>query len=106
MQEVAAIPRRVAGPCLLNVVHKGKTREIDLTEAERLGYKVAIVPALRLKVTIGACDATLAALRTEHRRPVMHPDKTVRDAFNRMGAEDRDSLRTHFRPAEPRRAAE
>ncbi len=106
MQEVAAIPRRVAGPCLLNVVRKGKTPEIDLNEAERLGYKLAIVPGLLLKATIGACDAALAALHAEHRHPVLQPDMTVREAFNRMGAEEWDLLRTRFRPEEPRRAAE
>ena len=31
---------------------------------------------------------------------------TVREAFNRMGAEDWETLRTRFRPAEARRAAE
>jgi 2-methylisocitrate lyase-like PEP mutase family enzyme len=106
MEEVAAIPRRVAGPCLLNVVRKGKTPEIDLNEAERMGYKLAIVPGLLLKAAIGACDAALAALKTQHRHPVLHPDMTVREAFNRMGAEDWDSLRTRFRADEPRRAAE
>src|SRR5277367_2857150 len=106
MEEVAAIPRRVTGPCLLNVVRRGKTPEIDLTEAERLGYKVAIVPGLLLKATIGACDAALAALKAEHRHPALHPDMTVRAAFNRMGAEEWDSLRTRFRPEQPRRAAE
>jgi 2-methylisocitrate lyase-like PEP mutase family enzyme len=106
MEEVATIPRRVAGPCLLNVVRKGKTPEIGLNEAERLGYKLAIVPALLLKASIGACDAALAALQAARRHPALHPDITVRDAFNRMGAEDWDSLRTRFRPAEPRRAAE
>jgi 2-methylisocitrate lyase-like PEP mutase family enzyme len=106
MEEVATIPRRVAGPCLLNVVRKGKTPEIDLNEAERLGYKLAIVPGLLLEATIGACDAALAALRAQHRHPVLHPDMTVREAFNRMGAEDWDSLRTRFRPTESRHAAE
>jgi 2-methylisocitrate lyase-like PEP mutase family enzyme len=106
MEEVAAIPRRVAGPCLLNVVRRGKTPEIDLTEAERLGYKVAIVPGLLLKATIGACDAALAALKAEHRHPVLQSDMTVREAFNRMGAEEWDSLRTRFRAAADRRAAE
>jgi 2-methylisocitrate lyase-like PEP mutase family enzyme len=106
MEEVATIPRRVAGPCLLNVVRKGKTPEIDLKEAERLGYKLAIVPGLLLKATIDACDAALAALRAQHRHPVLHPDMTVREAFNRMGAEEWDSLRTRFRPTESRRAAE
>jgi len=106
MQEVAEIPRRVAGPCLLNVVRKGKTPEIDLNEAERMGYKLAIVPGLLFKAAIGACDAALAALRAEHRHPVLQPDLTVREAFNRMGAEDWDTLRTRFRPEAPRRAAE
>src|ERR1700734_278809 len=76
IDEVAAIPRRVAGPCLLNVVRKGKTPEIDLIEAERMGYKLAIVPGLLFKAAIGACDAALAALREQHRHPVLHPDLT------------------------------
>ena len=54
MEEVAEFPRRVAGPCLLNVVRKGKTPEIDLHEAERMGYKLAIVPGLLLKAAMGA----------------------------------------------------
>src|SRR6059058_3836848 len=37
--EVAAVPRLVNGPCLLNVVRAGKTPELDLREAERMGYK-------------------------------------------------------------------
>jgi 2-methylisocitrate lyase-like PEP mutase family enzyme len=106
MDEVADIPRRVAGPCLLNVVRKGKTPEIDLNQAERMGYKLAIVPGLLFKAAIGACDAALAALKAQHRHPVLQPDMTVREAFNRMGAEDWDSLRTRFRPEEKRQAAE
>jgi 2-methylisocitrate lyase-like PEP mutase family enzyme len=97
MAEVAEIPRLVDGPCLLNVVRKGKTPEIDLNEAERLGYKVAIVPGLLFKAAMGACEAALAELKAKHRHPVLHPDLTVRDAFNRMGAEDWDLLRTRFR---------
>ncbi len=99
MDEAAAIPRRVAGPCLLNVVRNGKTPEIKLTEAERLGYKLAIVPGPLLKAVIGACDAALAALAAQHRHPVLQPDMTVRDAFNRMGAEEWDLWRTRFRQA-------
>src|SRR5258707_7944538 len=36
MEEIAAVPKRVKGPCLLNVVWGGKTPEIDLREAEAL----------------------------------------------------------------------
>ena len=35
MEELAAVPKRVAGPCLLNVVRGGKTPEIDLRQAQR-----------------------------------------------------------------------
>src|SRR5580700_369698 len=37
MEEIAAVPKRVRGPCLLNVVWGGKTPTIDLREAEKLG---------------------------------------------------------------------
>src|SRR5579872_721844 len=46
LEEVAAVPRLVNGPCLLNVVWRGKTPEISFGEAERMGYRVAIVPGL------------------------------------------------------------
>src|SRR5277367_4079521 len=59
MEEIASVPKRVKGPCLLNVVWGGKTPEIDLRDAETLGFKLAIVPGLLLKAAIGACDAAL-----------------------------------------------
>ncbi len=46
VDEVAAVPRLVKGPCLLNVVYGGKTPDVDLREAAAMGYKLAIVPAL------------------------------------------------------------
>src|SRR5487761_1927587 len=67
LEEVAAVPRLVRGPCLLNVVHRGKTPAIYLREAETLGYRLAIVPALLLVATIAAGDAALAALKATHR---------------------------------------
>jgi 2-methylisocitrate lyase-like PEP mutase family enzyme len=104
-EEVAAVPKLVHGPCLLNVVRGGKTPEIDLRRAEAMGYKLAIVPGLLLKAVIGACDEMLAALRTTHTHPVPPTDMTVQDGFNRVGAREWDALRTRFR-SEERRAAE
>jgi len=107
MEEVAAVPRLVRGPCLLNVVRGGKTPELDLREAEAAGYKLAIVPGLLLKAVIGACDAMLQALKATHRHPAPPVDMTVRDGFNRVGAREWDALRTRFRTEiEQRRAAE
>jgi 2-methylisocitrate lyase-like PEP mutase family enzyme len=106
MEELAAVPKRVAGPCLLNVVRGGKTPEIDLRQAQAMGYRLAIVPGLLLKAVIGACDEALKELKATHVHPVPRNDMTVRDAFNRVGADDWDALRTRFRDREQSRAAE
>jgi 2-methylisocitrate lyase-like PEP mutase family enzyme len=106
MDELAAVPKLVAGPCLLNVVRGGKTPEIDLKRAQQMGYRLAIVPGLLLKAVIGACDEVLAELKAHHIHPVPRSDMTVREAFNRVGAVEWDALRTRFRDAEERRAAE
>jgi 2-methylisocitrate lyase-like PEP mutase family enzyme len=106
MDELTAVPKRVAGPCLLNVVRGGKTPEIDLREAQRMGYRLAIVPGLLLKAVIGACDEMLAQLKATHMHPVPRSDMTVREAFNRVGAEEWDALRTRFRDVAAVRAAE
>jgi 2-methylisocitrate lyase-like PEP mutase family enzyme len=98
LEEIAAVPKLVQGPCLLNVVWGGKTPMLDLREAEAIGFKLAIVPALLLKASIGACDAALAALKATHTHPAPPGGMTVRDAFARVGARGWDVLRTRFRP--------
>ena len=106
IQEVAEVPKRVAGPCLLNVVRGGKTPEVDLRQAQQMGYRLAIVPGLLLKAVIGACDEVLAELKATHVHPAPRRDMTVRDAFNRVGADEWDALRTRFRQPAQQRAAE
>src|SRR5262249_2618250 len=59
LEEVAAVPREVKGPCLLNVVRGGKTPDLDLRDAETMGYKLAIVPGLLIKSVVGICDQML-----------------------------------------------
>jgi len=105
LAELAAVPKRVTGPCLLNVVRGGKTPEIGFADAQAMGYRLAIVPGLLLKVVIGACDDALAELKACGAHPVPKHDMTVREAFNRVGATEWDALRTRFRDNE-RRAAE
>ncbi|HYZ63350.1 MAG TPA: isocitrate lyase/PEP mutase family protein [Acetobacteraceae bacterium] len=99
LDEVAQVPRLVQGPCLLNVVRGGKTPEIRLEDAQVMGYRVAIVPGLLLKTVLGACDAALAELRRTGVHPVPQGDPTVRQAFNRFGADEWDAFRTRFREA-------
>jgi 2-methylisocitrate lyase-like PEP mutase family enzyme len=94
MAEIEAVPKRVKGPCLLNVVRGGKTPEIELETAERMGYAIAIVPGLLLGGIIQACDRLLGDLKEGKFPPVTgSPAKT----FARFGAAEWDERRTAFR---------
>jgi len=101
MEEVAAVPRLVKGPCLLNVVWRGKTPEVAFGEAERMGYRLAIVPGLLFKAVIGVCDAMLSELRSTDRHPVPMHSMTVRDAFRRVGSDEWDAVSDRFGVAKP-----
>ena len=105
IDEVAAVPRLVHGPCLLNVVYGGKTPDLDLREAEAMGYKLAIVPGMLIKCVVGICEEKLAELQTLHRHPTPPKEMTVREMFQRVGADEWDARRTQFRAAAPARVA-
>jgi carboxyvinyl-carboxyphosphonate phosphorylmutase len=97
LEEVAAVPRLVEGPCLLNVVRGGKTPDLDLREAETMGYKLAIVPGLLLQSVVGICDQALAALHETGRHPRPIAEITVRELFRRFGADEWNAVRERFR---------
>jgi 2-methylisocitrate lyase-like PEP mutase family enzyme len=97
LEEVAAVPRLVDGPCLFNAVWRGKTPDVAFDDVERMGYRLAIVPGMLLKAVIGVCDATLAELRRIGRHPVPASSMTVREAFARMGADEWDAVSERFR---------
>src|SRR5437763_168068 len=69
LEELAAVPKRVKGPGLLNVVWRGKTPEVACADAQAMGYRLAIVPGMLSKAVIGVCDTTLAELRRSGRHP-------------------------------------
>jgi 2-methylisocitrate lyase-like PEP mutase family enzyme len=101
LEEVAAVPRLVNGPCLLNVVWRGKTPEVGFSDAEQMGYRLAIVPGLLFKAVIGICDAALAELRRDDRHPTPMHSMTVREAFQRVGADEWDVISNRFGVAKP-----
>jgi 2-methylisocitrate lyase-like PEP mutase family enzyme len=97
LEEALAVPRLVKGPCLLNVVWRGKTPDVDFAAAQRAGYKLAIVPGLLFKAVIGVCDAMLAELKAKGRHPTLDTQMTVGDAFRRLGADEWDAVSQRFR---------
>jgi 2-methylisocitrate lyase-like PEP mutase family enzyme len=103
-EEVAAVPRLVKGPCLLNVVSGGKTPVLDLDQAQKLGFKLAILPGLLFQTAVPAFDAVLAEVKATHRHPDMKV--SIKEKFRRMGSDEWDALRTRFREADVKTAAE
>jgi len=101
MEEVMVVPRRVNGPCLLNVVWGGKTPDIAFDDAQRAGYKLAIVPGLLFKAVIGVCDGLLKELKSQRRHPRLDTAMTVREAFRRVGADEWDAVSERFRADAP-----
>jgi 2-methylisocitrate lyase-like PEP mutase family enzyme len=101
LEEVAAVPRLVNGPCLLNVVWRGKTPDVSFDDARKAGYKLAIVPGMLFKAVIGVCDSLLAQLRSQRRHPQIDGELTVRDAFRRVGADEWDAVSERFRADTP-----
>jgi 2-methylisocitrate lyase-like PEP mutase family enzyme len=97
MEELAAVPKRVEGPCLLNLVRLGKSPDIDLATAREIGYRLAIVPGLLFTCVVGACEAALAELKQTGRHPVPPKDLPLKDVFRRFGADEWDVVRNRYK---------
>ena len=97
LDETAAVPKLVKGPCMLNMVWKGKTPDLSMEEAAKLDYAFMILPGLLTRTVVGACDAALAELKAKGRHPVPQSNITPQQGFNLNGAAEWDRYRTQFR---------
>jgi 2-methylisocitrate lyase-like PEP mutase family enzyme len=105
LEEMAAVPKLVNGPCLLNIVRGGKTPDVDLRQVEDMGYRVAILPSLLLGAAVEAYDRALTGLLQSNAPPKSAGASLVGDRFRRFGGDEWDALRTRFREAEEQKAA-
>jgi len=96
LEEMAAVPQRVHGPCLLNIVPGGKTPVPKLPAAQALGYRLAILPGVLLREVIRAVDLGLRRLKDGEEPPLLPPGATVMDIFRRFGADEWDGLRRRY----------
>ncbi len=99
LDELAAVPELVRGPCLLNMVWGGKTPLVDIATAAAMGYRLVILSGILFKNVIGVCDQALRDLRETGRHPTPGAGLNVREVFERVGAQEWDARRTQFRPA-------
>jgi len=99
LDEVKAVPKLVNGPCLLNVVHRGKTPDVDLGDAQAMGYKLAILPTLLFRSVLGLCVDLLSELKETNKFPTPPGDLSPQDAFRLFGADEWDELRGKYTKA-------
>jgi 2-methylisocitrate lyase-like PEP mutase family enzyme len=97
LEETTAVPKLVKGPCMLNMVWRGKTPDLSMEEAAKLDYAFMILPGLLTRTIVGACDAALAELKIKGRHPVPQSNITPQQGFNLNGAAEWDRYRTEFR---------
>ena len=93
VEEMASVPRRVKGPCLLNMVAGGKTPIVSLKDAQDMGYRMTIMPGLLLRTAIATFDRVLHDVRESGTMKNVTPEFRIADGFRRFGADEWDALR-------------
>ncbi|RKF33360.1 oxaloacetate decarboxylase [Paraburkholderia fungorum] len=96
MDEVATIPQRVAGPCLLNMVPAGRTPLVTTQEAQEMGFRMVLYPGIMLVAQITAGAEALRTLRDTKKAPTVPLTAQVMQAFQVLGAAEWDELRSGF----------
>jgi carboxyvinyl-carboxyphosphonate phosphorylmutase len=88
LEEVAAIPRLVGGPCLLNMVSGGKTPVVGLDDAQAMGYRLSILPGILFRSAIATFDRVLADLKAERVMRGATGADNVKAGFQRFGMDE------------------
>ena len=94
IEELAAIPRLVRGPCLLNLVAGGRTPLVPMKDAQAMGYRLTILPGMLVLAAIHAFDTALAELAHHGRSPEPPGGGTIAAMFGRFGTAEWDSVRS------------
>ncbi|MGE0698843.1 MAG: oxaloacetate decarboxylase [Hyphomicrobiaceae bacterium] len=97
LDEVAKVPQVVKAPCLLNMVLKGKTPHVNLKDAERMGYRITILPGMLISSIIGLCDKMLAEVKATGELSQPYSQTGPGGIFARFGAAEWDERRTAYR---------
>lgn len=99
LEEVAKVPKIVKAPCLLNMVLSGKTPAVNLADAEKMGYRLTILPGMLLSSIIGLCDKMLADVKETGILAQPYSKGGPATTFSRFGSAEWDVRRTAYRGA-------
>jgi 2-methylisocitrate lyase-like PEP mutase family enzyme len=65
VEEIAAIPKAVKGPVLINIFEGGKTPVVPAAKLEALGYRIGIYPSQTHRAAIRAAQDALQVLKED-----------------------------------------
>ena len=95
LDQLRAIPRRVHGSCVLNVLLGGKSPLLSLEEIENLGYRMVLLSDALLGTAMAAYDAALTSVLTSS-GPLSLPNMvSPKEMFQRLGSAEWDNLNVH-----------
>ena len=97
VDEIAQIPQRVKGPCLVNLVAGGKTPIMDFGSLEKMGFKLAILPIVLLSNVIAVCEQTLRDVQKERAYPPPMIERPVAELFGIFNSAEWEALRLRFK---------
>src|SRR5207247_1909603 len=97
-EEIERVAREVKAPLLANMVQGGRTPAVKTSELERLGFKIAIFPAVCMAAAVPAIEQSLERLKATgtdwHDGPVLSP----MDIFRRVGFDWWQQIEEKFAP--------
>jgi len=94
IHQIEEIPRRVKGPCVLNMLLGGKSPVLSLDAVKDLGYRMVLLSDVLLCAALSAYDSALAKVRTSRGPLYFENTMPPGDIFYRLGSEKWDRLRT------------
>lgn len=96
VEEAAAVPGLVHGPCVLNMVAGGLTPMFDVKQAQAMGYRLVILPAIIISTMVAAVDQALASLQSTGKHPDIPGNLRPEDVFRKFGSGRWDDLRDRY----------
>ncbi|MBI1845439.1 MAG: isocitrate lyase/PEP mutase family protein [Candidatus Rokubacteria bacterium] len=96
LEEIERVAREVKAPLLANMVQGGRTPAVRAIDLERLGFKIAIYPAVCMAAAVTAIEAALTRLQATgtdwHDGPTLSP----MDIFKRVGFDWWHDIETRY----------
>lgn len=94
-EELTAVTQRINGPCLFNLVLRGKTPPVTVDGLKQAGFALTIMPDLIWREMVMRAEEVLSDLN-QGTLPSQTDGLKVSELFERVGSKDWDALRDAF----------